>query len=444
MAHRGQNRLPAMVQVWENGRWIAADAGIGVSPAPTLLYLNSSTGNDANAGTIGAPLATLGEALRRVGRVVRSTCEIRITGGGPYNGDVLGVSREYGANFLDIIADVSTEILVASGTVTSSTYQEITDSAQTWTIDELAGLTLRVLTGAQAQEERKIVANTSAAATLVDGFSSNLAPGDTFEIVRPGVIFTFSPFSVIYGDPRGYLSLQNVELQWTDALYFFGSTYLVGVTAQTGATVGDVYILGQEGGPYCDFYNGFGWRQVGASPVGTIYVTGSSGDLTLCGHLGYVILNNSGGIGHTGGVAILGRAALDATSCDLIIGAIGFNATRIEVFYDNVAGAVTNGPFWMLGGRGEVTGVMNVGGTGGLAGRIALRDQAFLELTAAVSAGYVDLAIGSRIRIASGNDGGFSSIFVDSVNTLTANPAVTFATSGEVYIGDQDSVAVRD
>jgi hypothetical protein len=233
-------------------------------------------------------------------------------------------------------------------------------------------------------------------------------------------------------------------LQWTDGLYFFGSTYLKGVTAQTGATIEDVYIIGQDGGPYCDVHDGFGWRQVGVATDGTIYVAGATSDLLLGGKLGYVVINNSGAIGHSAGVIILGRVALDSTSSDLTVGLLGFGANRIEVLLDNIGGAVATGPFWMLSGRGEVAGVLNVGGTGGLAGRIALRDQAFLEFITAVGAGYLDLAIGARVRIASGNNGGFSAAIVDNVNTLTSNPAVTFATSGQVFTGDQGSVVVRD
>lgn len=414
--------------------------------APTELYVNGTTGNDANTGTVGSPIATLTEAWRRIGVQIRASCNVRIVAAGTYDASAFATKRDFGEFIVNFIADQATEIVVDTGTVDSSTYQQVTASGESWTIDAFAGLTFRVLSGAQAGQTRTIIANTSTAALLLDGFSSNLAGGVTFEVTRPGVVLSFPANGVLQGDSRGYLGLENVELSWPDnsALYFFGSTYLIGVTAQPGASRSSKFVYGYCGAPYCDPARGFGWRVNGSVPAGDIFATVSA-EFTLAGRLGYVSLNNCCGVGHSGGVTILGRLALDSTSSDLVIGIQGFGGNYPEVLFDDIGGSVVNGPAWMLGGRAEVVGPMRLEGDGANQDRYAMRDQAFLELTRAAAAGFVDIALGSELRIASGNDGGFDAVLVDGVDALTTTPvAVTFGAAGDSYIGEWGSVARRD
>ncbi len=418
----------------------------GATPAPTLLYVNGTTGNDDNAGTIGAPLATLTAALRRVGTKVRASCEIRIAAAGTYDATALSTPRNYGPYFVDVIAARSTEVVVDTGVVTSSTYQQITASAESWAVDVHAGLKFRVTSGPQLDEVRTVIANTATAALLVDGFPANLAPGVTFELTRPGVILEFPAYGVIQGDSRGYLSLRNVELSWPDnsGLYFFGSTYLVGVTARPGATRSSKFIYGYYGAPYCDVAAGFGWRANGSVPVGDIFVTVSA-EFTLAGRLGYVNLNNCNGVGHSSGVRLLGRLALDSTSSDLAIGLQGYGGNYPEVLFDDIGGTVANGPVWMLGGRGEVVGPMRIGGAGSSAGRFCMRDQSFIELGRAVVDGYFDIALGSELRIAgSAGTGNLDAAIVDGTDALLDPLFDGEFAAGDSYIGQFGSVARRD
>ena len=418
----------------------------GVTPAPTELYVNGSTGNDANAGSSGFPIATLTEAWRRIGTKVRASCVVRIMATGTYDASAFAVRRDFGPYLVDFIADPATATVVDTGTVTAATYQQVTAAAESWTVDAYAGLTLRVTSGAMVGEARTIIANAATTALLSDGFPTNLSAGNTFSVVRPGVILSFPAYGVLQGDSRAYVSIQGCELSWPDnsALYMVGLTYLVGVTALAGSTTNSKWIQGNGGAPYCSYANGFGWRRNGTVPAGEISVN-TLADFTLAGRLGRVLLNNCAGVGHSAGVSILGRLTLDSTSSDLAVGLQGWGGNYPEVLLDDLGGAVSQGPFWMLGGRAEINGPMRLEGSGAAAERFALRDQAFVELTRAAAAGYVDIALGSELRIASGNDGGFDSVFVDGVNALTATPvAVTFGASGDAFIGEQGSVARRD
>jgi hypothetical protein len=190
---------------------------------------------------------------------------------------------------------------------------------------------------------------------------------------------------------------------------------------------------------------GFGWRANGSVPCGDITATVSA-EFTLAGRLGYVSLNNCGGVGHSSGVFLFGRLALDSTSSDLSIGSPSFGGNRPEVLFDDVGGSVSNGPVWMLGGRGEVSSPMRIEGAGGFAGRFCMRDQSFLELGQALTAGYVDLALGSELRIASSaGNGNLDAAIVDGTDALL-DPLFNgdFGTAGDLYIGQFGSLARRD
>lgn len=419
-------------------------AGGFAGTPPTELWVNGATGDDNNPGTLASPIATLTEAWRRIGTRVRASCVVNIMASGTYDASAFSVRRDFGPYLVDFIAAPATATVVDTGTVTSATYQQVTAAAESWTVDAYAGLTFRVTSGAMVGEARTIIANAATTALLSDGFPVTLSAGNTFSVVRPGVILSFPAYGVLQGDSRAYVSIQGCELSWPDnsALYMVGLTYFVGVTALAGSTTNSKWIQGNGGAPYCSYANGFGWRRNGTVPAGEISIN-TIADFTLAGRLGRVLLNNCSGVGHSAGVSILGRLTLDSTSSDLAVGLQGWGGNYPEVLLDDLEGAVSQGPFWMLGGRGEINGPMRLEGSGAAAERFALRDQAFVELTRAAAAGYIDIALGSQLRIASGNDGGFDAVFVDGVDALTATPvAVTFGASGDAYI--DESVARRD
>lgn len=421
------------------------DAADVTSPFPPLpiIEVNKDTGSDTASGAPGSPVRTVDEALRRADQAPGFEIVIRIMSSGSHPVSRLSKPRHLRSSLLTIRGN--TEAQVATGTVTSSSYDVIGASAATWTPEAFRGLHVRVLSGAQAGEVRKILGNSSDELIVQNGFATNLAAGVTFEVFRPTSVLTFAAYDVIRADHRGYLGFDNVEFDIDGVLYVIGSIWNIGVTCPTGATIGDKYIICYDGGLYCDTQNGFSWRQVGAAPVGTLLIQGASGDLTVGGVPGYVLLCNCGGAGHSGGVILCGRMALDATSSDWV-GAGGPSYTDDPRLWFDDFGLVSNGPVWMLGGRAEINLPLHIGGSGGLANRFCMRDKAFLEQQSDASAipfAYIDIALGSELRIGggAGGNGGWALVIVDGTDAL---PLAGFNSSGDYYMGQRGSFAGRD
>ncbi len=411
--------------------------GGGITPAPTSLYV-STAGSDSNPGTIGSPLATLDRALELIGDV-RTYCSITILLAGSYPVSNLAKLRSF-ADYLDIIGDESTEIIVTTGTVASSTFQSFTVAGAPWGPDDYVGHWVRVLTGAQAGQVRGIDSNDSDTIVPLDGFAANLSPGDTFEIVRWGVTMApVGPSPEIFGDQLYSLGLFGLHIAFSGRLYVDG-IYCVGCSFPTGALYTSNEVVSRGAGLSSDNSQGVAWLPVGAAPIGSLSIEGVNDvGATLSGYLGFVVVSNSGGTGHSSGLNLGGRFALDANNSLIGLGRYyaAFQGELPITFLDDFG--LLDRPCWYRMSGGEMYRI-SIGGSGGEALKIMLRDMSFVEQTQAFETpSFPDIALGSRWRIAYAGNGNFSNLLLDEELFV----APVFAVAGDQLLGNQYSTITR-
>lgn len=159
---------------------------------PTEIWVDGDNGDDNNPGTEAEPLATFAAAAARVPSVLNRTYAIRLVGAGPYDGtaDLGGYYYAGGQNRLYIVGEATT--VVDSGTLTGFTNTNsnpflLTDTSQSWTVDEHVTRFIRFTSGDAAGLTVTIIEN-DATTLRFAGLTSPTVPaiGDTFEIVEPG------------------------------------------------------------------------------------------------------------------------------------------------------------------------------------------------------------------------------------------------------------------
>lgn len=171
-------------------------------------------GSDAGAGTQAQPLASLDEALRRVGPVVQRETTIRLGPSSRVNGwesTELWKPRLYRAALM-IDGSAHVTELVAPTTTASWTAASITyNFAGTpgWTPDAYVGQWLQYVSGGTAAypagQMRTIVANAAASITVTESHGNSTFPlpgaGLVFRVVTPAVRINAGQFAV--GDGKG-------------------------------------------------------------------------------------------------------------------------------------------------------------------------------------------------------------------------------------------------
>jgi hypothetical protein len=374
---------------------------VGIEPAPTNIYVNGTTGNDSNDGSISSPLATITKAMFLVGDTVRVATTIWLTGpsllSSGYDMSAFRKQRVYLAELA--IRSASTQFTVmATGTVVSSTFLTVTAGGG-WTEDAFKGALIRVLTGPSTGAVRRILSNTTSTLTLLDGFeTANLLAGATFEIFHQSIVLDFQGTFYWAATPyHNRVRFFDVEVSLTQSDWY-GYVSLTNVTARTGTT-NKINVWG--GGVRCSLDTGFAWRKVGSAVVGTIELSGC--DIGIwCGILGFLNGNNCGGQGHGGAVTIrAGEAALEFTFGCFSFYTAPFYQGLSPVLYLTDYGNSSKYPLRISGGNCENFATLAVLGSGSQAGVIILRERAHFEHAIPIdSCEQINMSHGCTFRIA--------------------------------------------
>ena len=184
--------------------------GVTATTANIDLYVSTS-GNDANPGTIGSPLATLQAAVNTLaGLRVKHTATINMAPGsyaGAFISDITtspsaapSIDHSYvaikGAMALSTLATgTNTGTLTGSTATSAATFATISDSGQSWTVNNLRGKYVEILTGTGSTATvanpaiHLIDSNTATSLSIV--FSGTLpTAGATYRIIEPSVFIT--------------------------------------------------------------------------------------------------------------------------------------------------------------------------------------------------------------------------------------------------------------
>lgn len=169
------------------------------APLPTNLYVDATTGNDANSGSLASPLQSLGEVIRRVNRssgpLPGNRCVVTFAAGMYVWSETLGPVR-----FRDLIAFVGEGIIV---TAPSAFAQGGTTSVQIvstggLTINEYQGLFIEILDGPAAGDIRQVRDNGTSVITPTAAFSAAPVAGNSYRIIEPLVEFQVPSYN--FGD----------------------------------------------------------------------------------------------------------------------------------------------------------------------------------------------------------------------------------------------------
>jgi hypothetical protein len=190
---------------------------VGTTEAMTL-YVDGANGSDRAAGTQDKPLKTIQAVFDLLPRTVNHAVTINIAAGtyaealtiGPIIVSSLVIITINGAAQELVVPTTGT----ATGTVTSVSNTSIplptvTDSVQTWTVNELRGRILRIGTN----QDRVIVSNTSTTLTF-DRPLSTVSVGNAYQILTPSTIIS-SPVTV--RDILGGGTINIVDIDFSSA-----------------------------------------------------------------------------------------------------------------------------------------------------------------------------------------------------------------------------------
>jgi len=189
-------------------------AGLETTAALTL-YVDPVLGADIGACTAAGAAAckTVAGALALVPARVKhnvtvnlasgtyTDATIKVEGFNIDNGVTLTLQGAQIAFTVATGASTGTLTGVTAGS-TSTTRATVVDSGQTWTTNDLRGRFFRTTSGAGTSTYYPIISNTATDIVLATN-SSNVAVSNTYEIITPGAIFSFTAAGQIKGNNGG-------------------------------------------------------------------------------------------------------------------------------------------------------------------------------------------------------------------------------------------------
>lgn len=255
----------------------------------------STTGDDAAAGTIGAPWLTYARFAQEVMQYERLAADTALIchlmgNGVQYDAaPIHGVELDTGAHIAiigDEVATIAAALVMGPGTnsadaVVGGDEAVITVTGAAFTVDEFQGMTCHVKTGACAGARITIASNSPTILRLADNSFTLTAgfvfsDGDTFDIEQPAVLLVDSGFAHLNarGTEWGRVVLVNLMLDGTDgvATYAYDTTvYLLGceILAEAFSSGDDarLYVgLARWGDDYTPPNNAF-WELIGGPPT---------------------------------------------------------------------------------------------------------------------------------------------------------------------------------
>ncbi|MFQ5339959.1 MAG: hypothetical protein ACE5F6_00275 [Anaerolineae bacterium] len=165
---------------------------------PLHIYVRDDIGDDANSGTIAAPVKTVEEAISRIPLIVNHSVFVHL---GSHPGAGWGYprfekSRTLNANIY-IIGDGAgepgvdgfTEIVSSTAALAGSNINTVKGAGMT--PGDYDGYTLEILTGAAAGDRRTIRNNTVTDIVSARGFSAAVSAADLYRILRPSIKINF-------------------------------------------------------------------------------------------------------------------------------------------------------------------------------------------------------------------------------------------------------------
>lgn len=423
--------------------------------AAITLYVDTA-GNDGNPGTISFPFLTIQAAINSIPKNIKHPVTINV-GAGSFAGYEVGnfsiwnaASPSSGA-FLNIVGSIS-NATVATGTATGTatagaigsgiTWGTLTDSGQTWTVNDLRGKFLEIISGTGSSQIAPIYSNTATTVTIVGIWATAPAAGSTYAIrdcstiISSGVTAPAEISTILNStnSATGTVGATNTSNSiWVHDVNSFGLGNSLGVVIQRMKTNATVLIVGQSAVAMktCRFSGTSTGSNVkeGASLVvsGCVFDTSGNG-LTVNGGLG----------GRTPGATIY-RSLFLGNFIGLSATTVG---TKVFGLYTAYVNATRAGCAAVSGGRVQLT-IARIDGcflgagtnfnwTGGEAGFIILSTVDVSNSSVAgvsligLGAGYGNLtgvtgtgnAIGLSIEIG-------ASVKIDSTSTLTGTTEVS-------------------
>lgn len=210
-APKGTWFLQQTGDIWWRKRTSAADSWVVANLNATFedvdMYVRAADGDDSNPGTSASPLETLVEAVARIPKIVRHAVRIHVgphTGSGYAQPTIRNIDLDGGNIYFygdggGGGTDGFTEIVSSTAALAGSSDVLVATSGLSTTefggFGEYYGSTIEILTGDAAGDRRGIHHNTATGIIPNMHFSSAIAEGDTYRIVKPAIVI-YQPDSI--------------------------------------------------------------------------------------------------------------------------------------------------------------------------------------------------------------------------------------------------------
>lgn len=197
-----------------------------------LSFFVATTGSDANdCRAVGTPCLTIQAATNKIPKLLRDQVTVNVAAGSYAGFYISGFSADTGIQqtsagllYDGALANSTPATGTATGTATGATqgsgltFGTLTDSGQTWTVNDLRGKFLVITAGTGVGQVRVISSNTATAITIVSTFTTT-PTGASYAIQQPSVIITstvVSPPTPINtaGSGTAGISTNNNSLTW--------------------------------------------------------------------------------------------------------------------------------------------------------------------------------------------------------------------------------------
>lgn len=346
------------------------------SYATTTLYVDP-TGSNTNACTSSGTSAclTLSGALAKLPRFIRHATTINIAAGtytepfrvqGFVTGSTAEASDTGTLSITGTLANVTPATGTATGSLTGRTAASggakeiLTDSGQTWTVDDLRGHLLQITGGTGSGQYRPIASNTATTISVASPFTTAPTAGSTYAIVAPVSIFTgtgstlrnlmgagtvsvtdiavepASGAALTYAGLQAPITLTRVRLTGTNG--FFSASPPVGSAAMT---LTDSVLVATSG-------TGFGSAPFSVTQLNRVFIrctTSCFAGLLVSSRSGFISLftGTVAGTWTAGAIRLLGSATVQSTGLWVDCASAATNAIVLPAPNDTAAYAPSSG-----------------------------------------------------------------------------------------------------
>ncbi len=300
--------LLALILSQYSGLPVAGGSATATATTGAVTLFVDPTGNDANRCTASGTAAclTLGGALNKLPINIRDLVTVNVAAGTytevfrVLDFNIEGRNGATASTAALNITGVESAFTVATGsnagTLTAysagsaGTHGIATDSGQTWTVNDLRGRFLQIVSGTGSGQFMPIASNTATAISLASNFTTPPVAGSTYAIVTPGPVFTATAGNVVRsitgsGVGTGAVTISDISLQ-ASAGNGLGAAYVSQLNLTRVRAVGSIAgwtsaptgAPGNSPGPTSFSFNQTYFQ--GGSGNGLAFQQGSRGSLT--------------------------------------------------------------------------------------------------------------------------------------------------------------------